>query len=131
MAKRLICVALLAACFLGCAKDPPRSGGRTASDWAEVLQQPDVEQRRKAAVKLGPLTVNDPDALRTLLGALKDTDPGVRASAARSLGIFTKPAKAEEVLPALREMQQQDSDANAREAAAKAIEMLLNPPQEK
>jgi HEAT repeat protein len=128
MAKRLICVALLAGLLAGCTKkDPPTSGGRTASNWTEVLQQPDVEQRRKAAVKLGPLIINDPAAQQVLLGALKDTDPGVRAAAARSLGIFAKPTSAQEVLPALRELEQKDTDATVREAATKAIEMLSNP----
>ena len=50
----------------GCKKDePPRSGGRTASYWAETLQKTDngmdnVEERRKAATKLGPLILTDP-----------------------------------------------------------------------
>jgi len=128
MAKRWICVALLAALIAGCGKKPPlTSGGRTASYWAEVLQQPDVELRRKAAGKLGPLILIDQAALPALLGALKDTDPEVRSAAARSLGIYTGP-RGQEVLPALREVQEQDADPKVRQAADKAVEKLTNPP---
>lgn len=122
MAKRLIWMGLLACAFVGCAKDTPRSGGRTASYWAEALKQSDVEQRRKAATKLGPLLLMDGAALPALVGAVKDTDPGVRIAAARSLGIYSGP-KAPEALPVLREMQEHDPDVKVREAAASAIEM--------
>lgn len=130
MAKRMLFVALalVAAWLVGCAKDPPQSGGRTASYWAEVLRGSDVAEKRKAATKLGPLILIDPAALPALLEAIKDSDAGVRAATARSLGIYTGSKRAEEVLPALRELQQ-DPDATVREAAAKAIEVLLNPPQ--
>jgi HEAT repeat protein len=124
MAKRLICVVMLALVVVGCKKEPPRSGGRTAAYWAEVLHQDDVEQRRKAAVKLGPLVLLDPDAMPALLGALKDQDPGVRSAAARSLGTYTGSTRASEVLPALRDVQEHDTDPDVREAAATAIAKL-------
>jgi HEAT repeat protein len=123
MAKRLICAALLAFLFVGCRSEPPRSGGRTASYWVEVLQQPDVQMRRKAAVKLGPLAQLDDAAIPALLAALKDADTEVRSSAARSLGVYSGP-KAPGVLPALSELQQSDKDPKVRQAAAKAIEHL-------
>jgi hypothetical protein len=123
MAKHLVWPAILVCLFAGCKKEPPRSGGRTASYWAEVLGKPeDVEQRRKAATKLGPLILTDPAALPALLGAVKDADPGVRAAVARSLGIYSGP-KAPEVLPALRELEQ-DKEANVRAAATQAIKDL-------
>jgi HEAT repeat protein len=123
MAKRLTGVALLAFLVAGCHSEPPRSGGRTASYWAEVLQQPNVELRRKAATKLGPLAQLDDAVIPALLGALKDADPAVRSSAARSLGIYSGP-KGPEVLPALNEVQEHDADRSVRQAAAKAIEHL-------
>src|SRR5271163_2700313 len=84
VAKHLVWAAVLICVFAGCKKEPPRSGGRTAGYWAEVLQKPDdVEERRKAATKLGPLILTDPASLPALLGAVKDPDPGVRAAVAR------------------------------------------------
>jgi HEAT repeat protein len=127
MAKRLICLAWLALLAAGCSPEPPRSGGRTASAWAKALQEPNVEMRRKAAIKLGPLAQLDDAAIPALLGALKDADPEVRTSAARSLGIYAGP-KGSEVLPALSEVQQNDADRNVRQAAAKAIEHLKSSP---
>jgi HEAT repeat protein len=109
----------------GCHKrEPLTSGGRTASYWAEVLQRPDpdVGLRRKAAVKLGPLTLLDKAALPALLRALKDDDAEVRMAAARSLGVYSG-SKAAEVVPALRELDG-DKDPKVREAAAKAIASL-------
>jgi HEAT repeat protein len=89
----------------------------------EVLQQPNVELRRKAAVKLGPLALLDDAAIPALVGALKDTDAEVRASAARSLGIYAGP-KGPGALSALSDLQQRDADRKVREAAAKAMERL-------
>lgn len=108
----------------GCSSETPRSGGRTASYWAEVLKQDDnVELRRKAALKLGPLILIDKAALPALLEAVKDTDAEVRASAARGLGIYSGP-KGSEVLPALRELHQNDPDPKTRQMAGQAIERL-------
>jgi HEAT repeat protein len=108
----------------GCGKAyPPTSGGRTASYWAEVLDQPDVELRRKAAAKLGPLVLIDKAAMPALVAALKDPDVQVRSAAVRSLGIYTG-ARGREILPALREMEEQDAVATVREAAAKAVKRL-------
>jgi HEAT repeat protein len=125
-AKHFVWVAILVCLFAGCKKEPPRSGGRTASYWAEVLEKPgDIEERRKAATKLGPLVLTDPAALPALLGAVKDSDPGVRAAVARSLGIYSGP-KAADVLPALRELEQ-DREENVRAAATQAIKDLSEP----
>jgi HEAT repeat protein len=122
--KRLIHMLLLAFVLAGCAKkEPMRSGGRTASYWAEVLQQDDIDLRRKAAKKLGPLVLLDPAAMPALLGALKDEDPEVRAKAALSLGTYSG-SRAPEVLPALREVQENDVELEVREAAAAAIAKL-------
>jgi HEAT repeat protein len=124
MPKRLVWLALLLALTGGCKKDPPQSGGRTAEFWAQVLQEPDVEQRRKAATKLGPLILTDPAALPALLVAVKDADAGVRAAAAWSLGIYSGP-KSSEVLPVLQELEK-DKEAKVRAAATQAIKDLSN-----
>ncbi len=130
MGRRWVWVAILT-CFIGgCGKtEPPRSGGRTASYWVEVLQQPDpdVELRRKAALKLGPLVLKDNAVIPALLAALKDTDSQVRSAALRSLSIYSG-GRGKEVLPAVSEVQQQDPDPNVREAAAKAVNWLTNGP---
>jgi HEAT repeat protein len=114
--------------FISCSKkEPPRSGGRTAGYWAQVLHdEPKVELRVKAATKLGPLVLIDNDAFPALLLALKDSEPAVRLAAARSLGIYSGP-KAGEVLPALRDVQEHDPQKSVREAASKAIENIIHP----
>jgi HEAT repeat protein len=125
--KGFFVLAAVALVPTGCAKTyPPTSGGRTASYWAEVLEQPDVELRRKAATKLGPLVLIDKAAMPALVAALKDPDGEVRSAAVRSLGIYTG-ARGREVLPTLREMEQQDADAIVREAAALAVKRLTKP----
>jgi HEAT repeat protein len=122
--KSIFVMAGVVLALTGCGKThPPQSGSRTATYWADALQQPDVEMRRKAAEKLGPLVLIDKAALPALAGALKDQDAEVRAAAVRSLGVYTG-ARGQEFLPALREMEQQDSDPNVREAAAKAVKRL-------
>jgi HEAT repeat protein len=124
MRKRSICAMFVALLLFGCGEAvPTTSGGKTAGVWADMLQKSDVEMRRKAAMKLGPLLQLDPVAIPALVGALKDTDPTVRLNAARSLGIYSGP-KAPEVLPALRELRQKEVDAKVRDAAAKAIASL-------
>src|SRR5271166_3005792 len=93
--------------FVGCGpQNPYTSGGRTAAKWGEVLRQPDVEARRKAAVKIGPLLLSDPAAMPVALDALKDTDTKVRLSAIRSLRIYAG-RKAQEAVVALREVELQ------------------------
>ncbi|SRR5579871_6344930 len=132
--KRLTVFGALLACLLvGCSfwlrgcgpKGPYTSGGRTASAWAEALRQPEVEVRRKAAAKLGPLTLTDPAALPATLVALRDEDAQVRLAAVRSLRIYSGP-KAPEVVPALRDVGERDPDPKVREAAAKAVQELTS-----
>jgi HEAT repeat protein len=124
MPQRIFALALTATLLAGCGKQQPiTSGGRTASFWVEALQKPDVELRRKAATKLGPLILMHDDALPALLGALRDGDSQVRARAAWCLGVYTGP-RAQDVLPALNEVRQKDQDAGVRDAADKALERL-------
>jgi HEAT repeat protein len=120
MAKHFAWPTLLVCLLTGCKKEVPRAGGRTATYWANVLKESDdVEQRRKAGTKLGPLILTDPASLPALVGAFKDSDPGVRAAIARSLGIYSGP-KAPEVLPTLHELEH-DSEEEVRSAAIQAI----------
>jgi HEAT repeat protein len=124
--RKLICFSLLAILFAGCSsKETYRSGGRTASYWAKALKEPDVDQRRKAAVKIGPLTLTDEAALPALIAALKDEDSKVRLAAIRSLKIYAT-GKTAQILPPLRDVKEKDSDAAVRDAASGAIEALNN-----
>jgi HEAT repeat protein len=131
VSRRMVWVGLLlialigyAVAFSGCGSKPTyTSGGRTASYWAEVLKQPDVEMRRKAAVKIGALMLTDEAALPATLAALKDEDTKVRLAAIRSLKIYAGP-KASRAVPALRDVQEHDKDQPVREAAAKAADAL-------
>ena len=94
-------LAIVVCLLVGCGKTyPPTSGGRTASYWVEILQQPDtdVELRRRAADKLGSLILKDNAVMPALLGALKDADAEVRLAAIRSLTVYSGP-RANEVLP--------------------------------
>jgi HEAT repeat protein len=110
--------------FVGCGSKPSyTSGGRTASSWAEALKQPDVELRRKAALKIGPLMLTDEAALPATLAALKDEDSKVRLAAIRSLKIYSGP-KASQAVLSLRDVQENDKDKQVRDAAAKAAEAL-------
>jgi HEAT repeat protein len=128
MAKRFAFLMLMTLAGFGCSKkEPPRSGGRTAAYWAKVLHEdPDTELRVKAAVKLGPLMLIDNASLPAVVFALKDKDAGVRAAAARSLGVFAGP-RAGEVLPSLQDLQEHEADGKVRDEAAKAIENLTHP----
>jgi len=131
VSKRLVRVGLLvsvllgsAVAFVGCGSKPNyTSGGRTASYWAKVLKEPDVEMRRKAALKIGPLMLTDEAALPATLGALKDEDVKVRLAAIRTLKIYSGP-KAPQAVPALRDVQENDKDMQVRAAATKAAEAL-------
>lgn len=114
----------------GCGKsETPRSGGRTASYWAQVIQKPDpdVDLRRKAAAKLGPLVLMDPCVFPALETAIKDADQDVRLAAIRSLTIYPGPTKSKEVLQLLNGICQQDGEERVREAAAKSITKLTTP----
>jgi hypothetical protein len=110
--------------FTGCGSKPTyTSGGRSASYWAEVLTQPDVEMRRKAVAKLGPMMLTDEVAFPATLAALRDQDAQVRLAAIRSLRIYGV-QKASQAVPALREVQEKDKEPPVREAAAKAVTVL-------
>lgn len=125
MRKWTVLVILIAALLpSGCGKSyPPTSGGRTASYWAEVLHKEDVELRRKAAAKLGPLVLIDKSAMPALIESLKDPDVEVRTAAVRSLGIYSG-SRGREVLPTLRQIEQNDAEARVRDAATQAVKRL-------
>jgi hypothetical protein len=60
--------------------------GVSTSGWVELLQDDDVEKRRKAAEVLGELGLTEADlTVRPLADALKDSDAHVRLMALKSL----------------------------------------------
>jgi HEAT repeat protein len=123
---RMLFVAALFAAFAGCSQPPPTlSGGKTVSHWAETLKNsPNAKGRKEAAFKLGNVGSTDPAAFPALIGALKDTDAGVRREAILALVKFGPDAR--EAVPVLTELRQHDRDPKAREYAAKALEKLQN-----
>jgi predicted small lipoprotein YifL len=54
--KKIILLALLLPC-IGCGKQEPLYHEKTASQWAQALQEPDPQVRREAATALGALKV--------------------------------------------------------------------------
>jgi HEAT repeat protein len=131
VSRRVVRLGLLAGAFIvagslgsGCSsKATYTSGGRTAAYWAQVLKQSDVEMRRRAALKIGPLILSDAAAMPATLAALKDEDSAVRLTAIRSLKIYAV-SKQSQAVPALREVQTNDKLEQVRDAAAKALEAL-------
>ncbi len=120
---RSMALLLVVGLVCGCGAEPPRSGGRTAAYWAEVLKQNKVELRRKAATKLGPLILTDAAALPAVLDAIHDSDADVRARAFWALGVYCGP-KAAEIVPVLREVCERELDPKAKEAATAALRKL-------
>jgi hypothetical protein len=124
----ILVIAILgaAAACVGCGSKPTyTSGGRTIAYWTEVLKQPDVEMRRKAVQKIGPLMLMDAGVLPATLAALKDEDVKVRLAAIRSLRLYSGP-KAPQAVPALRDVQDNEKDKQVREAASDAIATLTS-----
>ena len=90
--------------------------------WAEALQDPDARARRKAAFTLGNIGPSDPAVLPALIGALKDTDAGVRCEAILALVKYGPEAR--EAVPILTELQHHDRDAQVRSYAGKALQKI-------
>src|SRR4051812_22423760 len=66
------CVVLgLAVLLAGCSKEAV-FGGKTVTQWRQVLQEPSPEARREAATALGEIGAKAKAAVPDLAGALKD-----------------------------------------------------------
>src|SRR5262245_59552435 len=70
-------VLILAFAFAPAAE--PKSGGKTLSQWVEELKSPDAKKRIEAADRLEGFREKALPALDSLVAALKDSDPKVRA----------------------------------------------------
>jgi len=118
--KDLIGATLLLALFVvGCGRaQPTMAGGK----WAEVLRDPDIALRKKAAFTLGNIGPTDPAVLPALIGALKDPEAGVRREAI--LALVKCGPEAREAVPILEELHQRDRDAQVRDYAGRALEKL-------
>jgi HEAT repeat protein len=95
---------------------PTMAGGK----WAEVLRDPDVTLRRKAAFTLGNIGPTDPAVLPALLGALRDPDAGVRREVILALVKYGPDAA--EAAPTLDDLRQHDRDPQVRIHAGRALE---------
>jgi HEAT repeat protein len=89
-----------------------------------ALDDPETEVRVNAAITLARLPENIPESARTialerLLFALRDGDIEVRAAAARAINPKTFP----DAGPRLAQMVVSETNPNAREFAAKSLEM--------
>jgi HEAT repeat protein len=116
--RRILLVILLIS-LSGCGKEPPRLAG---SRWADALRDHDAKLRKKAAFTLGNIGPSDPAVLPALIGALKDTDPGVRCEAI--LALLKCRSEAKEAIPELTLVQNKDRDAKVRAYASKALERI-------
>jgi hypothetical protein len=116
--RRILLVILLIA-LSGCGKTQPTMAG---GKWAEALRSPDAKVRKRAAFTLGNIGWSDAAVLPALMGALKDSDAGVRCEAILALLKYGPGAR--EALTKLEEMRRQDRNAQVRQYAAKAVEKL-------
>src|SRR6266404_2328323 len=113
--KRILLLGL-ALVLAGCAKKDPLFKGKTADQWHQAVQDPDLQVRREAVNALGAL--KDASAVPDLITALKDKDDQVRAKAAESL--WSIGPKAKEAIPALT-VALKDRKADVRLSAAGAL----------
>jgi HEAT repeat protein len=124
---RSLFVAVFVVLLAGCSREAPPTlaGGKPVSHWVEALQSsPDAMLRKEAAFKLGNVGPTDPTALPALVVALKDRDPAVRCEAVTALMKFG--TAAQEAVPALTNLRDQDRDSKVRTYATKALEKLQN-----
>jgi HEAT repeat protein len=123
--KRVIILASLTTAFLGCGNsEPALSGGKPVAYWVDALRAPDPRVRKEAVFKLGNAGPIEPGVYPSVVAALADADALVRMEAVKSLVKFG-PA-AQEALPVLLEVRQQDPDARVRQTAARALDVLRN-----
>lgn len=87
-----------------------------------MSQDSDPESRRTAMEAMASLHLNQPEAIATYITGLNDADRRVRLAATRALGDF--PSKSQTALPALRSVQQNDSDEAVQKAARAAGEKI-------
>ena len=121
--KSLITAFVLAILLSGCNKERPMvAGGKPVSHWVEALKEPDAKQRKTAVIKLGNVGAADEAVLPALLGALADTDAGVRREAILALMKYGPGAR--EAIPRLTDLSKSDRDAQVRKYAARALEKL-------
>ena len=84
-----------------------------------VAQDERVNVRRMAALALGELAPGQPESVATLLGATRDTDPGVRGAAVSALGGLREPPG--EVAARLCEVVANDRDVSVRRLGCAAL----------
>jgi len=104
---------------VGCAGAQPTMAG---SKWAAVLRDPDPKLHKKAVFTLGNIGSSDPVVLPALIGALQDASADVRCEAI--LALVKYGPGAQDAIPALTQIQQQDRNAEVRAYAAEALEKL-------
>jgi HEAT repeat protein len=121
---RVLLPALLLIVICGCRHAAPtQAGGKPVSYWVETLHSsPDARLRKEAAFKLGNVGPADPSSFPALCEALKDRESAVRCEAILALLKFGPVAQ--EAIPSLTELRENDRDPKVRDYAAKALEKL-------
>ena len=83
--RKIFIVSLLAVSFAGCLiESPPGDQETVVSTLGQLLEDSSADVRRTAALSLGKIA--HPDSIPSLIKALKDEDPQVRAHSAYALG---------------------------------------------
>ena len=109
---------LLAGC--GGRPDLALSGGKPVEARLRALQDANPKTRREAVAKLGNVGATDPHVVPALQGALNDKDARVRGAAILAL-VKCGAGAATPALPALAELQVNDSDRKVRDYAKEAL----------
>lgn len=126
--RLFLAVVAAVAAVAGCGQSDPKvsAGGRSTSEWVEQSKNVDPKISRKAVTELSHLGIADPNAIPTVIDAVRDPDPGVRREAV--LGLLRLGPKARDAAAVLSEAARSDRDPTIRDYAAKALEKVQAAP---
>ncbi len=119
---RWVFITVLPLLLVGCSGRPDHalSGGKPVEARLRALKEANPQARREAVEKLGNVGAMDPLVVPALQEALNDKDARVRGAAILAL-VKCGARAATPALPALAEMQVNDSDRKVRDYAKEAL----------